>query len=274
MLTCDEALELISASLDGPLRPDEAVRLEEHLKICAPCRALRAGSGVPPRSAPAAECPGTRGTPPSASWIKSTPSPRWSRCPGGTVCPGTGGSGPPRRRSLLWVLPGGRRNWPGPDHRAARESTLSSLRPRPDGTVPQSAPLCPMGPASPLFLPPVPPLGNGGYVGRSALGIRGRSRTEALLPLPFGRALPTSVPCLYSCPPRLPFTGAKNLILCRLLPSHSLRQMGWSRTLPPPMEPRPTPGTSDGLQETIQEALVLPLGRGIGDRPPYPKCPA
>ena len=42
MLTCDEALELISASLDGPLAPDEAVRLEEHLKICAPCRALRA----------------------------------------------------------------------------------------------------------------------------------------------------------------------------------------------------------------------------------------
>ena len=42
MLTCDEALELISASLDGPLAPDESRRLEEHLKLCAPCWALRA----------------------------------------------------------------------------------------------------------------------------------------------------------------------------------------------------------------------------------------
>ena len=40
MLSCDEALELISAQLDGPLSQEEAARLEEHLSACPACRAL------------------------------------------------------------------------------------------------------------------------------------------------------------------------------------------------------------------------------------------
>ena len=40
MLSCDEALELISARLDGPLSEEENARLEEHLSACPACRAL------------------------------------------------------------------------------------------------------------------------------------------------------------------------------------------------------------------------------------------
>ena len=40
MCTCDEALELISARLDGPLTAAEEARLNEHLAACSPCRAL------------------------------------------------------------------------------------------------------------------------------------------------------------------------------------------------------------------------------------------
>ena len=40
MLSCDEALELISARLDGPLSQEEHTRLEEHLSACPACRAL------------------------------------------------------------------------------------------------------------------------------------------------------------------------------------------------------------------------------------------
>lgn len=40
MLSCDDALELISAKLDGPLSEEEAARLEEHLSACPACRAL------------------------------------------------------------------------------------------------------------------------------------------------------------------------------------------------------------------------------------------
>lgn len=42
MLSCDEALELISARLDGPLSEEEDHRLEEHLSACPACRALSA----------------------------------------------------------------------------------------------------------------------------------------------------------------------------------------------------------------------------------------
>lgn len=42
MLSCDEALELISARLDGPLSEEENSRLEEHLSACPACRALSA----------------------------------------------------------------------------------------------------------------------------------------------------------------------------------------------------------------------------------------
>ena len=42
MISCDEALDLLSAALDGPLTDDEQHMLEEHLTVCAPCRALQA----------------------------------------------------------------------------------------------------------------------------------------------------------------------------------------------------------------------------------------
>lgn len=42
MLSCDEALELISARLDGALSEEEKNRLEEHLSACPACRALSA----------------------------------------------------------------------------------------------------------------------------------------------------------------------------------------------------------------------------------------
>ncbi|MBU5435152.1 anti-sigma factor [Pseudoflavonifractor sp. MSJ-37] len=42
MISCDEALDLLSAALDGPLTEDEQHMLEEHLTVCAPCRALQA----------------------------------------------------------------------------------------------------------------------------------------------------------------------------------------------------------------------------------------
>ena len=42
MLTCEQALELISAQLDGALTAEEAGALDEHLAQCPACRALRA----------------------------------------------------------------------------------------------------------------------------------------------------------------------------------------------------------------------------------------
>lgn len=42
MISCDEALDLISASLDGALTPEAADALETHLHVCGACRALRA----------------------------------------------------------------------------------------------------------------------------------------------------------------------------------------------------------------------------------------
>lgn len=40
MLSCDQALELISARLDGPLTREETETLEAHLSACPACRAL------------------------------------------------------------------------------------------------------------------------------------------------------------------------------------------------------------------------------------------
>ena len=40
MLNCDQTLELLSARLDGPLGPEDAAALEEHLSVCPACRAL------------------------------------------------------------------------------------------------------------------------------------------------------------------------------------------------------------------------------------------
>ena len=42
MLTCDQALELISARLDDMITPEESAALEEHLARCPDCRALLA----------------------------------------------------------------------------------------------------------------------------------------------------------------------------------------------------------------------------------------
>lgn len=42
MYTCDQALDLLSARLDGALTPEEAAGLEEHLSHCPDCRALAA----------------------------------------------------------------------------------------------------------------------------------------------------------------------------------------------------------------------------------------
>ena len=41
-ITCDEALELISARLDGALSPDGEAALEAHLAQCPACGALLA----------------------------------------------------------------------------------------------------------------------------------------------------------------------------------------------------------------------------------------
>ena len=40
MCDCDQALEWISAALDGALTPEEQRRLDAHLAACAECRAL------------------------------------------------------------------------------------------------------------------------------------------------------------------------------------------------------------------------------------------
>lgn len=40
MCDCDQALEWISAALDGALTPEEQHRLDAHLAACAECRAL------------------------------------------------------------------------------------------------------------------------------------------------------------------------------------------------------------------------------------------
>ena len=40
MCDCDQALEWISAALDGALTPEEQRRLDTHLAACAECRAL------------------------------------------------------------------------------------------------------------------------------------------------------------------------------------------------------------------------------------------
>lgn len=42
MYTCDQAMELLSARLDGVLTPEEEAGLEEHLAQCPECRALAA----------------------------------------------------------------------------------------------------------------------------------------------------------------------------------------------------------------------------------------
>ena len=42
MLHCEEALELISARIDGPLSGEESARLEDHLSVCPACRTLAA----------------------------------------------------------------------------------------------------------------------------------------------------------------------------------------------------------------------------------------
>ena len=42
MITCDQALELISASLDLPLTTEEQQMLDQHLDGCPECRALLA----------------------------------------------------------------------------------------------------------------------------------------------------------------------------------------------------------------------------------------
>lgn len=42
MISCDRALELISERLDAPLSPEDQRALEEHLAVCADCRALLA----------------------------------------------------------------------------------------------------------------------------------------------------------------------------------------------------------------------------------------
>ena len=41
MMTCNEALELLSAQLDGALTPDEAQALKAHLETCPECRAIQ-----------------------------------------------------------------------------------------------------------------------------------------------------------------------------------------------------------------------------------------
>ena len=42
MLDCDQALELLSAKIDGALTAEESAALEEHLAACPACRALLA----------------------------------------------------------------------------------------------------------------------------------------------------------------------------------------------------------------------------------------
>lgn len=45
-MNCEEALELLSARLDGELPPEEAERLQAHLAVCPACRAVEAAYGA------------------------------------------------------------------------------------------------------------------------------------------------------------------------------------------------------------------------------------
>ena len=78
MLTCEQALELISAQLDGALTAEEAGALDEHLAQCPACRALRADLSTLHQLLPTlAEEPPS--TPESASGA-GAPGPLWPRC--------------------------------------------------------------------------------------------------------------------------------------------------------------------------------------------------
>ena len=57
MISCDKALDLISASLDGALTPEETDTLEAHLHICGACRALRADLDCLHQELPALNAP-------------------------------------------------------------------------------------------------------------------------------------------------------------------------------------------------------------------------
>lgn len=57
MISCDQALELISESLDGPLSPEDRAALDEHLAGCADCRALLADFQEMERAMPTLNAP-------------------------------------------------------------------------------------------------------------------------------------------------------------------------------------------------------------------------
>lgn len=57
MISCDQALELISESLDGPLSPEDRAALDEHLAGCADCRALLADFQEMERTLPTLNAP-------------------------------------------------------------------------------------------------------------------------------------------------------------------------------------------------------------------------
>ena len=57
MISCDQALELISESLDGPLSPVDRAALDEHLAGCADCRALLADFQEMERTLPTLNAP-------------------------------------------------------------------------------------------------------------------------------------------------------------------------------------------------------------------------
>lgn len=41
MITCDQALELLSAQLDGAMTIEEQTALQEHLAACPECRRIQ-----------------------------------------------------------------------------------------------------------------------------------------------------------------------------------------------------------------------------------------
>ena len=158
MLTCDEALELISASGGAP----EALRT-----LPGPPRR----SGIPPRSAPAAECTRAGGAfqahsgagphraqgGPAAAAARSAPPLAAVGRFGRSICPGA--SGRRRNRTL-------------PDHRAARrECSLRFFPQSPDGSfcIRRACARCIRPPPFSCILFSR----TGGYTGKSALHLRG-----------------------------------------------------------------------------------------------------
>lgn len=263
MLTCDEALELISASLDGPLAPDEAVRLEEHLKICAPCRALRADleslhDQLPLLNAPVPEGLSQRILDQIHAEPKVVPLPRrhglprhWRQWAASAavfalVLLGAGGIG----LAQITALPG--------------ESTLSSPSPTPQTERSTIGTSLPDGSGFPSVSAPVstPPATEDTSEDLPSVYAAIPDGSASSAP-PSAEPSPTSVPASTSAPAPALY-GSEELDSLPAAPKSQPQADGPVQDAPAPYGAQTNSGTSDGLQETIQEVLVLLYEEELG----------